>query len=120
MDTIIVTTEEKLTEIVENAVKKILNKEESKNTPDNISGCKSAVDFLNESGYGISISLVQKATSAGTIPCRRFHNKRLVFSRRELLEWAEKQCQRVGDMSEITLSIADNANSKLKKKKGGR
>jgi hypothetical protein len=118
MEKIIVTSEAQLTDIVENAVRKVLNKskEESKPMPENISGCCAAVDFLNKSGYQISLSLIQKETAAGTIPCRKFHNKRLVFKRNELIEWAEKHCQPVGDVSEITLSLASDANNKLRKK----
>jgi hypothetical protein len=82
--------------------------------PDNISGCQTAVDFLNKSGYRISLSLMQKETAAGRVPCRKFHNKTLMFSGVELLEWAEKNCKPVGDVSEITLQVASAANSKLR------
>jgi hypothetical protein len=118
MEQIIVTNETQLTEIVEKAVRKILNKskEELKTMPENISGCRAAVNFLTESGYRISLSLIQKETAAGTIPCRKFHNKHLVFKCNELIEWAEKHCQPVGDVSEITLSLASDANNKLRKK----
>jgi hypothetical protein len=85
--------------------------------PDNISGCRAAADFLNKSGYRISMSLIQKETATGRIPCRKFHNRHLVFSGTELLEWAEKNCQPVGDVSEITLSIASAANDKLRGKR---
>jgi hypothetical protein len=114
---LIVTTESQLTEIVENAVRKILHSSTPKEVaPDNISGCRAAVDFLNRSGYRISVSLMQKETAAGRILCRKFHNRHLVFSGTELLEWAEKNCQPVGDVSEITLSIASAANDKLRGK----
>ncbi|MDR3226150.1 MAG: hypothetical protein LBT56_00565 [Prevotellaceae bacterium] len=121
MENIILTSEAQLTQLLENAVRKILHEDEPKKAvPERISGCRAAVDFLNnEAGYRISLSLIQKATAAGTIPCRRFHNKHLVFSHHELLEWAEKNCQPVGDMSEVTLSIANNANDKIRKAKGG-
>jgi hypothetical protein len=114
---LVITTESQLTAIIENAVRKVLHKDETKIVPDNLSGCNAAVDFLNEAGYRISLSLMQKATAAGKIPCRRFHNKHLVFSRHELLEWAEKNCKTVGDVSKVTLSIATNANNKLRRAK---
>jgi hypothetical protein len=117
MEKIIVTSETQLAEIVENAVRKVLNKskEETRPIPDKITGCRAAVKFLTESGYRVSLSLIQKETSAGTIPCRKFHNRHLVFKCEELTEWAEKHCEPVGDTSEMTLLIANSANNKLKK-----
>jgi hypothetical protein len=101
------------------AVNYYVNKARKEETavPENISGCRAAVDFLNKAGYRISLSLIQKETAAGTIPCRKFHNRHLVFDSGEILEWAEKNCENIGDMSAITLAVASSANNKLRRKK---
>jgi hypothetical protein len=85
-----------------------------KSIPERISGCRAAVKFLNEAGYRISLSLMQKETANGNVPCQRFHHKYLVFKGDELLNWAEKNCESVSDMSTGTLAMAASANDKLR------
>jgi hypothetical protein len=88
--------------------------------PDNLSGTKEAVLFLNQNGYSISSSLFTKHTAKGIVPCRRFHNRRLIFSKRELLRWAENQCVPVGNSKdEIVLRLAKSVNRKLAERKCG-
>jgi hypothetical protein len=115
---IIVMSEAQLTGIIENTIRKVLNKSKDESKPKVLTGCRAAVAFLEQSGYDVSLSLMQKETAAGTVPCSRFHNKRLVFNPDNLLGWAESHCKPVGDMSEVTLSLASDANSKLRKLKG--
>jgi len=116
MNEIIVTTESRLIELIENTVGKYYKKETLKTEPVsvNIVGTKSAVDYLRANGYEISESLLTKQTAKGLIPCRRFHNKRLLFSGKKLLEWAESKCEPIGCNSSA-LTLAANANRKLKK-----
>ena len=116
---LIITTESKLTELIENAVSKFSKTEtpEVNKIPDNISGTKAVVSFLCENGYEVSKSLIDKQASRGLIPCRRFHNKRLLFSGKELLAWAESKCEPVGQ-NDAVLTLARSANSKLMR--GGR
>ncbi|MDR2036529.1 MAG: DNA-binding protein [Bacteroidales bacterium] len=114
MNSVIVTTPEQLTAIIENAVNKILKCEKPKEPErDNLSGTKEAVQFLNQNGYEISSSLFTKQTAKGVIPCKRFHNRRLIFSKRELLNWAESKCVPVRNDEEIVLALAKSANRKL-------
>jgi len=116
MDTVVVTTESRLIEIVETAVGKFLKVEipKTKAEPDNLSGAKSAVSFLCESGFEVSLSLFNKQVCKGFIPCRRFHNKRLLFSKRDLLLWAESKCEPVGQC-DAALTLSASANRKLRR-----
>ena len=70
------------------------------------------LDYLNELGYTISSSRLQKLTASGGIPCRKFNN-RLVFEKLELDSWVESKCEPVG-RSEAALTLAKSANRKLK------
>ena len=120
MDTVIVTTESQLIRIVENAVGKYFKVAETpkKEEPEIISGSKAAVHFLCEKGYEISPSLFTKQVAAENVPCRRFHNKRLLFNSEELIAWAESMCEPVGQRdTNAALTLARSANRKLR---GGR
>ena len=117
MDTVIVTTESQLTTIIKNVVGEFFKVEPpKKEEPDNISGTKGAVLYLCNNGFEVSRSLLDKHAMKGTVPCKRFHNRRLLFSKKELLAWAESMCQPVGQ-SDAALVLAASANRKLR---GGR
>ena len=114
METIIVTTESQLVAIIENTICKFFRQPEAKtNEPDQISGTKDAVSFLCGNGYDISKSLFEKKTATGDVPCKRFHNRRLLFSKKQLLKWAESKCKSVGQ-SDAALTLAKSANRKLR------
>jgi hypothetical protein len=49
-----------------------------------------ALELLREHGYPTSKAKIYKLTSSGKIPCKTF-GKKLVFSRKAVLEWAESQ-----------------------------
>lgn len=112
MESLIVTTESQLITIIENAVGKFFKVEPQKVEPDNLSGTKEAVLFLKENGFEISESLFTKSTAKGLIPCRRFHNKRLLFSKKELLQWAESKCEPIGQ-NDTALTLAESINRKM-------
>lgn len=63
---------------------------------------------------GLSKSKMYKLTASGEIPCKQF-GSRLVFSRKELLEWVERKTKPKHDHSEVILAVARAAN-----RKGGR
>ena len=115
MDNIVLTTESKLADIMRSVVGEFFKVEPKKEEPEIISGTREAVRFLIENGFEISESLFTKGTAAGKIPCRRFHNKRLVFSKKELLNWAENQCVPVGT-NDAALTLAACAGRKLKRR----
>lgn len=83
------TTEEQLKKILKEIFKEILPAFCSKELPDNLA-LNDALEMLRENGYIISKAQIYKLTSAKEVPHKIFGNK-LVFSRRELLEWAAKR-----------------------------
>lgn len=112
MSNIILTTPEELRAIVGEAIAELLPKTAPKESqPDTIT-LSTALDLLTEYGYPTSRAKVYKLTSAGTIPHRKYGNK-LVFSRKELLKWAEGQATQVGNSSsDAVLALARSAKSK--------
>lgn len=83
-----------------------------KNEPDNLTP-DAAVEVLEQHGVIISKARLYKLTAKGEVPFRKYGNK-LLFSRKELLAWAESLARRVGDRSEAALAIAKSANRKLR------
>lgn len=90
MGDIIITTPEELKAIISeamaNAVPQVSN---PKDLPDSIT-LETAVQVLEEFGFPTSKAKIYKLTSSGAMPFRKYGNK-LVFSRKELLNWAEQQ-----------------------------
>lgn len=90
MSNIIITTPEELKAIISeamaNAVPQMSN---PKDLPDSIT-LETAVQVLEEFGFPTSKAKLYKLTSSGAMPFRKYGNK-LVFSRKELLEWADQQ-----------------------------
>ena len=72
-----------------------------------------AVGVLEQHGFLISKARLYKLTAKGNVPFRKYGNK-LLFSRRELLVWAESLARRVNDKGEAALAIARSANRKLR------
>ena len=113
MNQIILTTPEELRAIVSESVSQTLAgltlpKDEPYNlTPD------AAVGVLEQHGFLISKARLYKLTAKGNVPFRKYGNK-LLFSRRELLVWAESLARRVNDKGETALAIARSANRKLR------
>lgn len=48
-----------------------------------------AVKYLNDNGIKITKSTIYKHTMDGTIPFRRFGERKLIFDREELEQWAQ-------------------------------
>lgn len=48
-----------------------------------------AVAYLNDNGLKITKSTIYKHTMEGTMPFRRFGQRKLIFDRQELEKWAE-------------------------------
>lgn len=53
-----------------------------------------AVAYLNENGVPITKSTVYKHTMSKTIPFKRFGDRRIVFSVKDLDEWVDAQLAR--------------------------
>jgi hypothetical protein len=110
MNNIIITTPEELRAIVSEAVSGIMPKAVSESKIDTIA-LSGALELLREHGYPTSKAKVYKLTASGDIPCKRYGNK-LVFSRKELLHWAEAQTKSKSNSSEIMLNLARSARRK--------
>lgn len=117
MSNIILTTPEELRAIVNEAISSALPKP-ANNLPhiDTIT-LNDLLILLKEHGYPTSKAKIYKLTSAGEIPCKTFGHK-LVFSRKEILQWAENQTKPKHDSSEICLALARSA--RLKENYNGR
>ena len=74
---------------------------------------ESAVTFLAEQGYPISKAKIYKLTSSEDIPHRKFGQK-LVFSRKDLLQWAESQSKPRNSKLEAIQTLAESAKRKIK------
>ncbi|KAA6316625.1 hypothetical protein EZS27_033091 [termite gut metagenome] len=110
MNSIIITTPEELRAIVSEAVSGVIPKTVSESKIDTIT-LSGAIELLREHGYPTSKAKVYKLTASEDIPCKRYGNK-LVFSRKELLEWAENQTKPKNNQAEIALSLARSARRK--------
>jgi hypothetical protein len=111
MNNIIVAEEEKLRAIVHEVVSKLFQvKQESKTEIDTMT-LTGALALLTEYGYILSKAKLYKLTASGNIPCRKFGQK-LVFSRKDILSWAEGQTKPKYDFSEVSLTLARSARRK--------
>lgn len=111
MSNIIVTTPEELKEIITDAISKVLPRQESIKQPIDSITLNDAVDVLKEHGYPTSKAKIYKLTSTGKIPVKVYGNK-LVFSRKEILQWAESQSKPKHDFSQSCRTIARSARRK--------
>lgn len=111
MPNIIVTTPEELRAIVSEAVSGVLPKQPPGQSPIDTITLNDALDLLKKHGYPTSKAKIYKLTSTGKIPCKTYGNK-LVFSRKEILLWAENQTRPKHDSSEISLTLARSARRK--------
>ena len=114
MSNIILTMPDELRAIVNEAVSGLIPKTEPRQTIDTIT-LSDALDLLNEHGYPTSKAKMYKLTSSGEIPCKTYGNK-LVFSRKELLHWAENQTKSKKNSSDISLALANSANRKRQRR----
>jgi len=112
MGTIIVTTPDELRAIVNEALSGIVPKSASNQPQVDTLTLNDTLELLREHGYPTSKAKIYKLTSAGTIPCKVYGNK-LVFSRKEILEWAENQTKPKRDLN--TGSFGIHRSTKRKK-----
>ena len=104
MGTIIVTTPDELRAIVNEALSGIVPKTASNQSQIDTLTLNDTLELLREHGYPTSKAKIYKLTSAGTIPYKVYGNK-LVFSRKEILEWAEHQTQPKNNQPELVLTL---------------
>ncbi len=112
MPNIILTTPEELRAIVSEAISGIVPKTASQQTEIDTITLSDVLTLLREHGYPTSKAKMYKLTSSGEIPCKTYGNK-LVFSRKEVLEWAENQTKSKHDNSaSVSLTLARSARRK--------
>ena len=111
MANIIVAEEEILRTIFHEEISKIIQLKEAPKTEIDTLTLQGALSLLTEYGYIMSKAKLYKLTSSGDIPCRKFGQK-LVFSRKELLLWAETQTKPKHNLAEISLTLARSARRK--------
>ena len=114
MQNIIVTTPDELRAIMREAVSSLLPaKHEPTSQIDTIT-LNDALELLGQYGFPTSKAKMYKLTSAGEVPCRTYGNK-LVFSRKEILQWAESQAKPKHDHTGATMTLARSARRKTQR-----
>ncbi len=99
MTNLIVTTSDELKRIVGEAVASALPQSvEPKSLPETLN-LDGAITLLEEHGYTTSRATIYKLTSRGELPHSKYGNK-LIFSRSELLQWADNQSVKVSTNAE--------------------
>lgn len=111
MTAIIVTEEAKLRAIIQEEVAKAIPEIHNPQEEIDTITLTKALTLLSEHGYPISKARLYKLTATEKVPCRKFGQK-LVFSRKDLLAWAENQTKQKGDHSEVLLNVARSARRK--------
>lgn len=111
MTAIIITEEARLRTIIQEEVSKVIP--ETVNTKDEIDTLtlENALIFLEEHGYLVSKAKMYKLTSANEIPYKKFGQK-LVFSKKDLLQWAESTTRVKNDQAVIIQTLAQSAKRK--------
>ena len=112
---IILTTPERLGEIVREAVKKSLPESPVTTPQKSADTCslEQALAFLSENGYRMSKSRLYKMTADKKVPFRYFGRK-LVFSKEELLGWVHSHTKPSSNSEQIVMSLAKSAMRKNK------
>ena len=111
MGNIILTTPDELRAIVNEALSGIVPKTAFNQSQIDTLTLNDTLELLREHGYPTSKAKIYKLTSAGTIPCKVYGNK-LVFSRKDVLQWAENQTRPKNNHAEISLTLARSARRK--------
>lgn len=112
MTNIILTTSEELRAIISEEVSKAFPALSTpKELPDTIT-LDTAIQMLEEYGYPTSKAKIYKLTSSGSMPFRKYGNK-LVFSRKELILWANGQTKSHQEhITSVNLTLAKSAKRK--------
>lgn len=118
MKEIILTTPEQLDEIVQKAIQKVLPKKQESQAKELADTCsvEQALLFLAEQGYQLSKSKLYKLTADKLLPFRYF-GRRIIFSRKELLQWVQQQTIASSNSDEVILTLTKDARRKTRNNK---
>jgi hypothetical protein len=111
MSNIILTTPDELRAIVSEAISSAFPKPVSNPSQIDTITLNDTLELLKEHGYPTSKAKLYKLTSTGNIPCKTYGNK-LVFSRKEILLWADNQTKPKHDSGRVTMALARSARRK--------
>jgi hypothetical protein len=111
MSNIILTTPDELRAIVSEVIASAFPKPVSNPSQIDTITLNDALELLKEHGYPTSKAKLYKLTSTGNIPCKTYGNK-LVFSRKEILLWADNQTKPKHDSGRVTMALARSARRK--------
>ena len=114
MNTIIVAQEDKLRAIILEEMSKLFHDKQAPKSEIDTMTLSAALTLLADYGYILSKAKLYKLTASGNIPCRKFGQK-LVFSRKDILSWAENQTKPKNNPSEALRAIARSARRKIRR-----
>ena len=116
MEKIILTTPEELRVIIEEVIHKRVQPPSPKVEviTDNLS-LDEAINYLKSEGLPTSKAKIYRLTSTNQLPYSKYGNK-LIFSRKELLEWAKSQVVHVSDTSESMDALLKSVKDKNKRR----
>ena len=112
MSTIIITEEAKLRALIQEELSKAIPTHSNKKEEIDSITLDGAIIYLEEHGFPVSKAKMYKLTSSEEIPCRKFGQK-LVFSRKDLLFWAQAQSKPKNSKLEAIQTLAESAKRKL-------
>ncbi|MCC8088037.1 MAG: helix-turn-helix domain-containing protein [Rikenellaceae bacterium] len=118
MTRIIVIAEDELRSLLRGVIREFVTelKSEKKPEPDTMN-FDSLLSFLSEQGYDISKSKFYKLSSKNEIPHRKLGRK-LIFSRKEIMNWMELNLDDPTDRrSEQARILAESARRKMRYRK---
>jgi len=116
MESVIVITESRLVELIENAVSKFFKPVEAVSQKPRYWSDMDTYDLEEAAEYlCLSKSYLSKLTADGKIPCSKVFG-RLKFEKRDLDAWVKSKEEKRGDYSASALMLAKSANRKMKHK----
>lgn len=103
---------EMITSIVVKAISDIKQRAQSSLKPESeLMDADGTIRFLKEQGLPMTKATLYGNTSKKTIPFKRI-GKRIVFSRKELLQWLESRTTRSETKSDAALRLSENARKR--------
>ncbi len=117
MVNLIITTPEELRKIIsEEIAKHLAPLVKSAGSQPNTITMDTAIALLSENGYPTSRAKIYKLTSTNEIPHKKYGNK-LVFSRTELLKWAEERAVKVKTTQEMMSDLDEEFRQRVVRKR---
>jgi len=107
----IFTTREEITEIIKSAIEETLPPKAPKNSDIDTMNLPAALELLQEHGYKLSKCSLYRLTAMDLIPYMKLGG-RLVFSRRELIDWLKNLLQQKRTKDELLVNMQNRIRKK--------